>query len=412
MARFIIGAIVLASAAAGCSGTREGSPETLAKVQQPIFIDRSCKGFDGYTAALAEATIDCLGSIGPSDYKVAVDPLDTGAAPTPILVPTFDSCPAEPVPPPREVGGTAQSVPVSALSRIHSILRIQRSAPPTTLADGTLLELKCIRDAYNNAAANLKQRGVTVVPNWHRQFAGGVPTKKRITALAARYPKPSKNEKGLWTVNLPQPGSPPPLGFRFPKEYFFYTVSWDNKPAQTCTDPACPPGCAKGDPVACATEVASTLFEGFFVGRFGKYLVGDPYLWLDPTVYDDWTDANDPYRVNGYYHPMSLTGGDPTQVPGPIYGDFARAKFDDSYDPASGSTNGAPSCCDDLGHAYTTPSADNQAELCTRWDGTDHRVGRLVQDKLLGSARPDTWLSVCEFWPPTYGDPFTYSFGP
>jgi hypothetical protein len=136
------------------------------------------------------------------------------------------------------------------------------------------------------------------------------------------------------------------------------------------------------------------MFEGFLVGRFGKYLVGDPYLWLDPTVYDDW-DASDPYRVNGYYHPMSLTGDG--RLPGPIYGDFARALLDEPIDAS--------------GMPIAAPDPDPQSELCSRWDGTDHRIGRLVQDKIFPTD-PDTWLSVCEFWPPVFGDPFTYSFGP
>jgi hypothetical protein len=407
MTRSIICAIVLASAAAGCSGSgAKDSPETLAKSQQALIVENICKGFDGYTGALAEATIDCLGSIRASDYKVVIDPKDNAIDGNGFLVPAFGKdCPAEPVPPPRQVGGKAQAPQVSAFARIQSILSVQRAQPPTKLPrpDGTFvpLELFCIRDSYVNAAANL---GDTPGPNWHKQFAGGVPTTKRMKFLASRYPKPVQNREGSWVVNLPPPGSPPPLGFRFPKEYFFYTVSWDNTPPQTA--------CGNGDPVRCATDMAIRLFHGFFVGRFGKYLVGDPYLWLDPTNYDDW-DASDPYRVNGYYHPMSLSGGSAIQIPGPIYGDFARGKFDDVYNSGTGSSTPLQTN-DSFGNplGYTTPAPDNQAELCTRWDGSDHRVGRLVQDKLLPD--PSTWLSVCEFWPadPSFGDPFSYTAWP
>jgi len=138
MTRLIIGAIVLALAAAGCSGTgTQGSPEKLANVQQAINLQSPCRSFDAYTAGLAEATIDCLGAIGPSDYAVDA---------TGLLVPTFDRCPAEPTPPPRQVGGTAKRPQVPALLRIKAILSVQQR-PSAILADGSPLALRCIRDA-------------------------------------------------------------------------------------------------------------------------------------------------------------------------------------------------------------------------------------------------------------------------
>jgi hypothetical protein len=224
--------------------------------------------------------------------------------------------------------------------------------------------LTCIRDAYLTTAKTLVGAGVTVCPNWHKVFAGGVPTQRHVAAIASRLPHPrvrSPNDPApVWVVDPPTPGS----GFRFPKEYFFYAVSFDNlvpPTAQTC-----------GSAVACARECAG-LWEGFLVGRFGKYLVGDPYYWLDPTDYGGFDAVHDPYnRANGYYHPMSFAG----TLPGEIYGDYARAAFADSK----------------------AVDATGAAELCTMWDGSNHVMARLIQDTLLGD--PSTYLSHCELFPP------------
>ncbi|HEV3192970.1 MAG TPA: hypothetical protein VGY54_20830, partial [Polyangiaceae bacterium] len=292
---------------------------------------------------LAEATIACLGAIGPFDYTT--DALG-------LLAPTFDKCPAELQPP---TGATAP-----ALVRIKRLLSLQqdsrRQFAPFSVA--------CIRDAYLVTAKTLIGSGITVCPNWHKIFAGGVPSARNAAVIARRMPRPrvrSANDPvPILVIDPPKIGS----GFRFPKEYFFYTVSFDNvaPPAtQTC-----------GSPLECARACAG-LFEGFFVGRFGRYIVGDPYWWLDPTDYGGFDAAHDPYnRLNGYYHPMSLVG----DLPGEIYGDFARAAF---ADPSN-------------------PDPSKSAELCTMWDGTDHVIARLIQDQLLPD--PSTWLSRCELYPP------------
>jgi hypothetical protein len=341
MSRWIVCTFLLAWAAAGCSAPGPGgSTESLAIVRQAAT---SCKTYDGYTAALAEATIACLGAIGPFDYTT--DALG-------LLAPTFDNCPAELRSP---TGATAP-----ALVRIKRLLSLQQDSR----VQFAPFAVPCIRDAYLVTAKTLVGNGITVCPNWHKVFAGGVPSPRNASAIARRMPRPrlrSPNDPApIFVIDPPKIGS----GFRFPKEYFFYTVSFDKTPppaTQTC-----------GSPVECARACAG-LFEGFFVGRFGRYIVGDPYWWLDPTDYGGFDAIHDPYnRVNGYYHPMSMAG----DLPGEIYGDFARGAFakPDDPDPA------------------------RAAELCTMWDGTDHRMARLIQDQLLPD--PSTWLSRCELFPP------------
>jgi hypothetical protein len=398
MTRLIIGAITLALAAAGCSqGDVKRSPETLASARQPLQpaaadagptcskqpilpVDPICRSFSGYRAALAAATVDCRGSIQPSDYRI-----NTAG----ILEPTFDNCPNEPTPPlpiPRQIGGTAKMPQLPALERIKHILSIQLQTN-NRLPDGTLAEKKCIAGVFAAAADAI---GVTAVgPNWHKKFAGGVPTKENMSRLAARFPKPFLDQTAnppMWTAG---PKPPPGSGFRMPNEYFFYTVSWDNKmPSPVC----------RGFSLARCAELFAALYDGFFVSQFGSFVVGDP-AWMDPTVYDNWEiDDADPYRVTGYFHPMSYSDGGHDLIAGVIYGDLARAKV---LDPIAGG-------------GILVPNPDKQSELCTRWDGRDDRMGRLVMNDVLGTGMldPTVLTSECVFWPASFPNPFDYSFTP
>ena len=111
-----------------------------------------------------------------------------------------------------------------------------------------------------------------------------------------------------------------------------------------------------------------------------QQIIGDPWLWVDPTDYGPYDLANDPYnRMNGgYYHPMSYAG-DP---PGQVYGEYARAFLDES-DPE-------PS---------VTATSENSEE-CTRYTPLtdEHIVGRLIKDTGNGLFPPDIWLSRCEYY--------------
>src|SRR5260370_10150497 len=204
MSRWIVYTFVLAWAAAGCSAPGAGgSTEALATVRQAAT---SCKSYDGYTAALAEATIACLGAIGPFDYTT--DMLG-------LLTPAFDRCPAEVQPP--------TGAPSPALLRIRRLLSLQQDGR-TQFAP---LSVTCIRDAYLVTAKTLVGSGITVCPNWHKVFAGGVPSPRNAVAVARRMPRPrlrSPNDPApIWVIDAPKIGS----GVRVPKEYFFYTVSFD-----------------------------------------------------------------------------------------------------------------------------------------------------------------------------------------
>src|SRR5262249_21160836 len=139
MSRWIICAIVLAWAVTGCSGAGkdDGQRETLASVSQAAS---TCKNFDGYTAALAEATIDCQGTFGPDDY--ALGPAGSfwkgASTDTIVLLPTFKGCPNDPTPP------DGQS---SAFTRIRRLLSLQLTDGQSRVEAARLAAL-CIRQAY------------------------------------------------------------------------------------------------------------------------------------------------------------------------------------------------------------------------------------------------------------------------
>jgi hypothetical protein len=343
MTRWIMITIVLGAAA--CGGPVDRAPaESLASVTQAV---EGCRSYDGYTAALAEATIDCLGAISPNDYSV-----DANGG---LLVPTFESCPNEernppPQEPPRE----------PAMVRIKRLLSLQLGHIDSEQRSSAPLARLCIRDAYLSAQKTLIGSGNTVCPAWHKVFDLGNP-RRTAKRMAQQLPRPhavfdpATGEQKFGIDRAKDLGP----GFRIPKEYFAYTVDFAGTPE--------PPREPCGRAENCA-RVCSSLFEGFYVARFGKYIVGDPYWWLDPSDYG--FDPNDPYnRVNGFYHAMSLTG----DKPGQLYGDYNRA--------------------------YNVPGApdDGNAEECLRWDGSNDVMGILVQDQLL----PDdtTWLSRCDPFP-------------
>jgi hypothetical protein len=316
-----------------------------------------CSAYRGYTGALAKATIDCLGTVGPFLYGVNEKGL---------LERRFDACTS---------GGTNR-LESPGLLRIDRLLSLQ-------LRQATLPNvLKCIPQAYERAQRAFVQRGYTTCPMWKHEAARGLPTldSVRTTAQAlSRLLRRGPDGVRVYPALADQAVNVSDLA----ETFHLYTVRFasDASEHQPC-----------GSPEACA-RACTSVFAGFYVGMSENQIVGDPYEWLDPTVYDDWRDS-DPYRVKGYYHPMSFAGG-PDDFPGPIYGDIARAKFSEVIDAS--------------GNPVVSTDPDNEAELCSRWDGTDHRIGRMVQDRFPPD-RPDLWLSVCEFWPTTFGDPFAYSW--
>lgn len=313
------------SAAQGSASIEDTSPE--------------CASYRGYTAALAKATIDCLGTVNPFLY---------GLNEKGLLERRFDAC---------TTGGSKPSESPGLL-HIDRLLSLQ-------LRQATLPNVvKCIPEVYARAQRAFVQQGNSTCPMWRHESTKGLPTRENVQQSVENLPR----------LTIARGIKPAALSA---ETFHFYSVDFQKEP----------PGQPCGSAETCA-RACTAVFPGFYVGMSEKQLIGDPYWWLDPTDYGGFDAVNDPYwRYNStqigcaspagaavdYCHPMSYAGDD---VPGDIYGDFGRAAFADP----------------------NTVDVDHAAELCTRWDGTDHVVGRLVQDKLIPDD-PTTWMSRCDFYP-------------
>jgi hypothetical protein len=283
-------------ALAGCGGGARRDSSDTAAVSQGLV---DCTTYNGYTAALAEATIDCVGTIGPDSF---------GVDPSGLLGRRFSAC----------------TVPgeVDSLLRIDRLLSLQ-------LRPSLVLANACFAQAWIEWLATIAARNISVCPLWTKLSRAGSPTPDNVAQNIQTLPSlpdgnrdtvvPFGKEQFSYAVRLP---SPPPL-------------LQQCRTAQTCAQ-ACTGGLA-----------------GFYVGQSGDDIVGDPYWWVDPTDYG----SSSPYRAAGYYHPMSYADDD---VPGAIYGDWAR-----------------------------------RGDPCSWWNGEQHVLGTLLEDKLVPSDSR-TWASRCD----------------
>jgi hypothetical protein len=222
-----------------------------------------CTTYNGYTAALAEATIDCIGTIGPGTF--GVDGLG-------LLGRNFSAC---------TVPGGGD--PLLRIDRLLS-LQLRADLPISTV---------CFAQAWSTWLLTTVTDRITVCPVWTKLSATGSPTTQNV-------------EQNTTTLPL-LPDASRRASFPIGKEQFVYSVQFPS-PLPLLQGCRTPQACAR----ACTAGLA-----GFYVGESGNDVVGDPYWWLDPNDYG----SNSPYRSPGFYHPMSYADDD---VPGAIYGDWAR----------------------------------------------------------------------------------------
>jgi hypothetical protein len=281
----------------GCSGDASGPDSTETTAVSQGLVD--CTTYNGYTAAMAEATIDCIGTIGPDSFAVG---------PSGLLGRSFPAC----------------TLPGS----VDSLLRIDRLLSLQLRLDLPLANV-CIAQAWTDWLVTVAAQNISVCPVWTKLSASGSPTPENVQQITETLP--------------PLPDANPHTVVPYGKEQFLYSVRFPSPPPllQQCTTPQ-----------SCASACTGGL-AGFFVGQSGDDIVGDPYWWLDPTDYG----SNSPYRDPGYYHPMSYA---PDDVPGAIYGDWAR-----------------------------------RGDACSWWDGVQHVLGTLLEDQL-DPSDSRTWTSRCD----------------
>jgi hypothetical protein len=116
--------------AAGDVSLGQGSVDIRIGVQD-------CAAYDGYTAALATLTVDCLGTIDPKSFSVTKDGL---------LKRNFDSCPLD----------------ESRLLPIDQLLSLQQRTTRLPLAK------ECFGGRYQSYLDKIADSGVTSCPQWKK----------------------------------------------------------------------------------------------------------------------------------------------------------------------------------------------------------------------------------------------------
>jgi hypothetical protein len=207
-------------------------------------------GRDSLLAALGALTIECLGTVGPSNYST-----ESG-----ILTRTFDGC----------RGGDAQ-----VLAHIDALLAVQTA--PQGRADRLTAHYT---SRWNAFVASFPFDQISECPTWRLLNVLDAPTSTRVQQLADRR----RTEVGS-----------PPIG----KENHRYRVS----------SGLCGPdrSCAVRHAAVCAGGFGPQ----FLVERDAEHgrIEVDPAWWL--THYEYSNDSANPFKQPGYYHPMSYWGDPP-----------------------------------------------------------------------------------------------------
>jgi hypothetical protein len=220
-----------------------------------------------YTAAIAEATIACTGTLGPDSFDA-----ESGT-----LRRKFETCPA------------AKEEKV-ALQDVDDLLGLQSFPGQSQLR-------QCFAEPWKAWRQRFLESGNRTCPTWERDGSVGEATKESVARLATALPKlPTKKE-----MRAGQRIDVPPLIKRdtpFGKKNSYYRVRFgeSSPPNQPCASAqSCAALCTEG-------------LGGFFLERKDDLILGDPLWWEDPTNY---APGPDPYLAPEYYHPMSFYGDPP-----------------------------------------------------------------------------------------------------
>jgi hypothetical protein len=225
----------------------------------------SCAALNHYTAAIAEATIACTGTLGPDSLTIG---------PTGLLQRNFTQCSAT----------VSSSVGAGLRQTIDDLLGLQQRANVSAKA--------CFAPQWASWRASFLNSGNSVCPSWTVIASLGTATFASVARVVGELPILSTLPIGGILQDV----------LDATKENFLYAVALPlPPPVQPC-----------GDALSCAQACTGGL-PGFFLGTQNQLALGDPCWWLSSTTY---ASGSNPFQQNGYYHPMSYYG-DP---PGDIYG--------------------------------------------------------------------------------------------
>jgi hypothetical protein len=321
---------------------------------------KSCAPYDAYTAALAEYTIACTGTIGPESFVV-----ESG-----ILRRTFDRCIAR---------GSLLDV---TLRDIDDLLKLQepqyeKDIPRNPDGSAGMTIRECFVKPWTAwIAENFPTGTMNPCPDWIQLTVdptSDVPTADGVAQFSKKLPKPT--EKGV--IEMPPAAA---ARVQTPKENFYYAVRYPLTLAAEAQ--------RKCGTVESCGNLCTNGLEGFYVdtkrvnvrlpsqGLFvkeptfqGLAIVGDPLWWLDPTSY---AAGCNPYSAADYYHPMSFYRA----LPGARYGHRNRI-----------------------------------GEKCSYWADPYHMIGQLIGDCVDPTDLSTCTMSHCDPTPITTPGPSSGAAG-
>ena len=249
----------------------------------------NCDDLTSYTASLAWATIDCIGTISPDSYAVDANGY---------LRRRFASCLGDL----RnkgvgigKQGDFARSFPDTRSPGIKAIddllgLQYRRETLPTARV--------CIAGQWERWRQRFLAEGNTTCPYWKLRKPLQTFSPNEVGAIAAGLPRPPFERQD---VNAG-------------KQSFLYEVAYADKPdlEQPC-----------GRAESCAKQCTDG-FPGFYVDTTNDGLIGDPRPWLTDMAFYPNDASTNPFMQNGYYHAMSAFRG----APGDLYGNRNRVSED------------------------------------------------------------------------------------
>jgi hypothetical protein len=398
---------------AGCCPGKDATRASALTLQR-------CSTLNGYTAALAEATIACTGTIGPDSFNA-----DSGW-----LVRTFNQCDPTPPPtfPPAGRPQTPEENQKSRLKDVDDLLFLQRLATDQPYRE-------CFVDPWKRWQKQILASGYLECPTWKKVEAFNHPTRENILTLAATQPRLPK----LSDFSGGKPIKAPPSFEEF-KRLEEFTTSDGFKKLPDATRAVA----LKRFEELKAFEAANRIEEANQIPqerREKELALLDEVRQLehirrlsDPTYRPDKIR----FGKEGYYYAVSFTnprareaarpapaakssdalagGLLPEQVaavqcagglpgfyptPGPrgtVYADGYL--WEDPTDYAPGKNPFVPPYRHAMSYVGDVPGVrsahrNRAGELCSYYDGEDHVTGILVVSRCWEWSQPETCWSVC-----------------
>lgn len=338
----------------GASGCHSQKPPDTSQVGPSTNPQPVCWRYQSLTAAIASATIECQGTIGPSSYTVdakgrlvpsftgcvpgatkgksaaaamtaPVAPAATAPAATTVAGPGKAGVPigsaAAQVPP--KVPPTPEELAKKTYAHLMTLLSLQDVAELTNIHD-------CLGGRWQTWKEVFARTNITTCPTWEKTEVIGAPTLvidpatqqvRNLTAIQTGKMQPrlprvdeqacpaggSVEARRQCIINSVQMELQRDEKLAAEQKYAEYVLPPKTSAMYTVT---MPPGVQCEDAAVCAAQCASA-FPGFVLAASQNRVDGDATYWLSDEEYGTYF---------GYQHPMAQWNG----PPGDTYGHINR----------------------------------------------------------------------------------------